>query len=114
MDKSHVVMLRRIHAQREQHRKEVAALKEDYENQLAVVEHQKNILKQQLIEAQYRVRLLDWEVIRKEQQISALHEQLCRETSVRRSVKTKTPIKELIPSGLGESGGSGSNVNLEV
>ena len=112
MDKSHVVMLKRIQEQRKQHREEVAALKEDYENQLAAVEHQKNILKQQLIDAQYRVRLLDWEITRKEQQISALREQLCRETRVRRSVKTKTPIKELLEIGLSESGGSGSNVNL--
>lgn len=100
--------------ERKEHQKEIGKLMGEYELKILDLQTKNQWLSNQLIETQKDLRVLTFEIARKEERIDALQQQLRRIAKLGRSAKKKTLVETSVTKSTGAESGDCSKHNLSV
>lgn len=92
--------------ERKEHQKEIEKLMGEYEIKILDLQTKNQWLSNQLIETQKDLRVLTFEIARKEERIDALQQQLRRIAKLGRGVKKKTLVETSVPKSAGAESGN--------
>lgn len=100
--------------ERKAHQQEIEKLKNEYELKLLDAQTKNDWLSEKLIENQKKLRVLTLEIIRKEEQIDALHASLRRAQKFRRSAPKETPVETSVSGSAGSDNRNSGEHDLPV